>query len=240
MTFHPIFTIFLLIFSWLIWLLFKWRSWPRPSFSIMLICSTSIAIVYIKSLQGLEACLLNPLCDPIYLISLFPFLAEVSFWLIVLYLPISLATKPKIIFEHKKHWWLAIIIIALSTRQITTESSLFYLRTLSTLIDSDRVTMSIIYGFAMLIIIPWLIWLLFKISNSPRPALPTMLMYTISTANAFSRFYIEWSVCTHWRGCEVNFSLVPYLVDVVVWFILLYAIMKLIIRMENKGIRIGE
>ena len=233
MIFPPIFTIIFLIFSWLIWLLCKWRSWPRPSVSIMLVCSTSIASVYVKTLQGLEACLLNPLCDLLYLISLFPFLTKVSFWLIVLYLPIALATKPKIIFDHKKQWWLAIIIIALAARYITTDDSLLYLRILSTLIDSDRVTISIIYGFTMLILIPWLIWLLLKISDSLRPALPTMFMYSISTANAFSRFFIEWSICTHSRGCDVDFSLTPYLVDIVVWFILLYAIMKLITRTER-------
>ena len=86
------------------------------------------------------------------------------------------------------------------------------------------------------ILIPWLIWLLLDVVERPRPALPVMLIYSISAANASTRLWFQEYVCkgVFSRVCEVDFSLPMFLLEIVLWFIPLYALMKWISRLEKK------
>jgi hypothetical protein len=51
-----------LLGSWIIWVFLKWTSWPRPTLSMMLLYSISVAIEFVESVRELEACFAIELC----------------------------------------------------------------------------------------------------------------------------------------------------------------------------------
>ena len=220
-------------FCWLIWLLFKWRNWPRPNLSIMLLFTTSIGITYIQSWQGLNACLKNPSCDPDPSLPfvLFPLLAEVSFWLIALYVPVTLALKPKVIIDQRKNWWIVLLIVAFAIWHIFEFGPFSIIRELIyfNLIATDIFFYTVI-GFT----VPWIVWWFLGNVDCPRPSLQIMFIYSIAAINASTRLWVGEIMCniiSH--SCEVNFSLLLFAGEIALWFIPLYALMKLISRMER-------
>jgi hypothetical protein len=200
--------------------------------SILLLFSISIGITYIKSWQGLRACLNNPSCDPDPSLPfiLFPLLGEVSFWLIALYVPIALALNPVKLFKQNRNRWIALVVIALAIWRIVVMEPFDIFRdlTYSKLITTD------FYFYPVIgILIPWFIWLLLGMLERPRPALPIMIIYSLSVANASTRLWVQESLCTIIsRSCEVEFSLPLFIGEIALWFIPLYALMKLISRIE--------
>lgn len=239
-TIHPIWWLF---FSWLIWVLLRWRNWPRPSLSIMLMYSASIGIFLIRFWQSFNASLNNPNFDPILPIPFFllPFLAAVSFWLIVLYIPISLTLKPKKLFDQKRYWWITFLVLSLAAWHLLSEVSYSTIRALVYLFQnitySDLISTNIYFYPAMGLLIPLLIWLFLRVSEHSRPALPTISLYLISLVNASTMLWIEASACKAVINpsrnlCEVNFSLPLFLGEIALWFISLYAIVRLISRIE--------
>lgn len=212
-------------FSWLIWLLLRWRNWTRPTLSTMLIYSAAVGIFYINSSQKFEACI--ELCLPFF--SLFPFIAAVSFWFIVLYVPLALASKTQVISEQiKRNWWIAVLMIALAVWHIP-----FGMAGIVRFPENfDFITSAIFFYPAMAILLPWLFWLLLAFFSWSRPALSTMFIYSISAANATMRLWFETLV--YGRYSRDFFSLSLFLADVAVWFIAFYVLMKLIIRIERQ------
>lgn len=198
--------------------------------SVMLIYSASMGVFFIKSWQLLNSCRKDPLCDPDFSFSLFPFLAEVSFWLIVLYVPIALELKPRIIFNQRRNWWIALLVLTLAGWHIISEDFVAIVRGF---IYLDVITTDIFFYTLIGIFAPWFIWLLLGRIERPRPSLPTMLIYSISVTNASTRLWIEVSACKLAMNlCEVNFSLPLFLGKIALWFVPLYTLMKLISRVE--------
>jgi hypothetical protein len=99
---------------------------------------------------------------------------------------------------------------------------------------SNLITTDFYFYPVMGMLIPWFIWLLLGIFNRSRPALPDMLIYSISAANVATRLWAQEYICTFGmsRRCEVYFSLPLFLVEIALWFIPLYFLMKLIVRQE--------
>jgi hypothetical protein len=163
---------------------------------------------------------------------LFPLLGEISFWLIVLYLPIALTLKPVKLFEPKRNWLIALLAIALAIWYV------FYLEPFANIRDltyPNLITTDFYFYPVMSILVPWFIWLLLGRIERPRPALPTMIIYLISAANASTRLWVQESLCTIIsRSCEVYFSLLLFIGEIALWFIPLYALMKLISRIEIR------
>lgn len=204
-----------------------------PTISAMLIYSTAVGIFYIKSSQRFEACIRIEWCAPSF--SLFPFIAEVSFWFIVLYVPIVFASKPQAAFEQiKRNWWIAAPMIAFSVWHISVGVG-GAIRSLRYLGDFDLIACDIFFYPALGLLLPWLFWLLPKFFQLPGPALPTMLIYSVAAANASIRLWIE--AVRHGvvrYVCRGAFSLPLFLAEVVMWFIALYVLMKLTLRMERQ------
>ena len=232
----PLYPIWWLFLSWIIWLLLRWRNLSRPSVSIMLLYSTSIIIFFIKTWQGLNACI--ELCY--FDFSVFPFLAEVSFWFVVLYVPVSLALKPKFIFDRRKKWWISLLVTGLAIWHILSEESL---SRISDYIYFDLFTTDIFFYTALGIFVPWFIWWLLTKIERPRPSVAIMILYSISAINTSTRLWPAIYVCKFFRDvCDVDFSLPLFLLEVAIWFIPLYALMKLISRAEfgNTNIELVE
>jgi len=191
----------------------------------MLIYSTAVAIFYINSSQEFEACI--GLCFPSF--SLFPFIAAVSFWFIVLYVPIALASKTQVVSEQiRRNWWIALLMIALAVWHIP-----FGIAGIVRFPKNfDFITSDIFFYPAMAILLPWLFWLLLAFFSWPRPTLSTMVIYSISAANATIRLWFEALISGRYsRGF---FSLSLFLADVTVWFIAFYVLMKLTVRIEGQ------
>jgi hypothetical protein len=230
-TFPHLYPLWWLFFSWLIWFLFKRRNWPRPDVPIMLIYSTSIGIFFLKDLQGYMTCI--ELCVPYF--SLFPFIVEVSFWSFVLYIIISLAIKPGKLFEQKKNWWISFVAV-LAISLLLKEEAVAEFRSLPFAIRDltyfDLITKDIYFYPVMGMFVPWFIWLLLEIFERSRPALPTMLIYSLSVASVTTRLWVRVDMCGTGTPCVVYFSLPLYLGEIALWFIPLYLLMKLIVRQE--------
>jgi hypothetical protein len=199
----------------------------------MLLFSTAVGISYIKSWQHLRTCLNHPTCDPdpslpFVLILL---LGEISFWLIILYVPIALTLKPVKLFEQKRSLWIVLLVIALAVWNIL-ETQPFSI--LGDLTYSNLITTDFYFYPVMGMLIPWFIWLLLGFFNRYWLALQTMLIYSISVANVATRLWEQEYVCTFMiRRCEVSFSLPLFIGEIALWFIPLYALMKLISRIEK-------
>lgn len=212
---------------------------PRPSMSIMLMYLTSIGISFIRSWQSFKASSNNPLFDPVLPVPflLLPFLATVSFWLIVLYVPIVLALKPKKLFDQKRYWWIALLVLSLAVWHLLSEESVSDIRpvvySFRDLTYSDLISTNIYFYPVIGLLIPLLIWLFLGIIERSRPALPTIIVYLISLANASTMLWIEAYVCRIAGNlCEVNFSFPSFLGEIALWFITLYALIRLISRIE--------
>jgi hypothetical protein len=222
-----------LFFSWLIWSLLKRRHWPRPSVSIMLIYSTSTGIFFLRNLQGYVNCI--ELCVPYF--SLFSFIVEVSFWSVVLYIPISLAIKPGKLLEQKKNWCI-IFLVALGVGLILSEESVYEFRSLPFAIRDltyfDLISKDIYFYPVMGMLVPWFIWLLLGIFERSRPNLSIMLIYSLSLASITTRLWVRDEMCKMGNLCVVNFSLPLFVGEFALWFVPLYALMKLISRIEIR------
>ena len=168
------------------------------------------------------------LCAPPF--PLLPFLAAVSFWLIVLYVPIMLALKPQTVFEQiRRKWWIAFPILALAVGHVFVGT----VEIIRSLENFDLIASDIFFYLAMVVLLPWLFWLLLKFFRWPEPTLLTMFIYSIAVTNAAFRLWIEgiiYSVVS-----KVTFSVPLFLGEVAMWFVALYVLMKLILRIERQG-----
>jgi len=215
-----------LIFSWLIWLALRWRNWTRPSVPIMLVYSMSVGIFYIKSRQALNGCI--ELCAPSFFV--FPFIAAVSFWFLVLYIPIVLTLKPRTLFEQvRRNWWIAFPVIAFAAWHF----SVAILGIICSLDYSPFIRLGIFSDFlfypVLIILLSWLFWLLLPVFQLPTPTFLTMFAFSIAVLNAFIRIWMNAIL-----NDRVTFSLPLFLLDVMIWFISLYGLTKLVLRMERQ------
>ncbi len=194
----------------------------------MFIYSVSVGIFYIKSWQAFRACMRFELCAPSF--SLLPFLAAISFWLIVLYVPIMLALKPQTVFEQiRGKWWIAFPILALAIGHGLVRT----VEVIHSLENFDLIASDIFFCLAMVVLLPWFFLLLLKFFRWSEPTLLTMFIYSIAVTNAAFRPWVEgiiYSVVS-----KVTFSVPLFLGEVVMWFVALYILMKLILRMERQG-----
>ncbi|HLO31151.1 MAG TPA: hypothetical protein VK249_18525 [Anaerolineales bacterium] len=88
-------------------------------------------------------------------------------------------------------------------------------------------------GFILLL--GWLIWLILKVCQWPRPNLSTMLIYTVSVGIALSLNLPRIRVCTALAGfCTNPLIWQRFLLDIAVWFIVVYLVMKSISRMDRN------
>jgi hypothetical protein len=195
----------------------------------MLIYSAAVGIFYIRYWQGVNTALKVELVDTSFL--LLRFLAGVSFWYIVLYVPIALALKPKSIFDQRRNWWIALLVLALAVWYLVSPESLALI---SDFIYFDLIITDIFVYTILGIFFPWFIWWLLGKIERPRPSLPIIILYSISAAIVSTRLWDEIFACKLVRYvCEVRFSLPLFLVEVALWFIPLYALLKLISRIER-------
>ena len=229
LTFPLHYLVWWFFFSWLIWLLLRWRNWQRPTVSMMLIYSISGAIFYIKSWQFPRECI--EFCIPTF--SVLPFIASVSFWFIVLYVPIALASKTQAVFEQiRRNWWITLLMIALAVWHIS-----FGLADIKRLLENfDTIASGLFSDLffypAMVILLSWLFWLGLTFLLWPRPTLSTMFIYSIAVANASIRLWVD--ALASRRYSPDFFSLSLFLSELVVWFIVLYVFLKLTIRTERQ------
>ena len=92
MTYGPFFTAFLLVLSWLIWILLKRFYRRRPAFSTMLIYSVSIVLAFIRYHLEVLGCLRSVhYCEVPF--SNLMFIFETILWFLVLYVPIKLISR---------------------------------------------------------------------------------------------------------------------------------------------------
>ena len=227
-----------LIFTWIIWLLLKWRNWPRPSMSVMLIYSTAVVIFDIRYWQGINTALKVELVDTSF--SLLRLLAGVSFWFVLLYVPVALTLKPKSIFDQRKYWWIALLILSLSVWHIVSPESLSLI---SDFIYFDLIITKIFLYTLLMIFVPWIIWWFIGKIEQPWPSLPIMLLYSISATIVSARFWDETFACKLVRyACKVDFSLPLFLAEIALWFLPLYALLKLVLKVEsgNKPVELAE
>jgi hypothetical protein len=216
-------------FSWVIWLLLRWRNWPRPTIAIMLIYSATVGIFYANSLQRFEACI--ELCLPFF--SVLPFIGAISFWFIVLYIPIALASKKQAISEQiRRNWWTAFLLIAFAVWHISV--GLAYINGLLEISDSiaSGIFSDSFFYPAMAILLPWLFWLVLPFFPWPRPTLSTMLIYSISVANVAIRLSLD--ALASGRYSPGFFSLSLFLSELAAWFTALYVLLKLTVRVERQ------
>ena len=80
----------------------------------------------------------------------------------------------------------------------------------------------------------WLIWLLLKWTPVARPHLPVMLIYSVAVLIQFVKSFRELEACLVIDLCAPYFSLLWFVADVACWFLVLYALMKWILRMEQN------
>ena len=79
----------------------------------------------------------------------------------------------------------------------------------------------------------WLIWLFLRWMPGARPTLPIMLLYSIAVLIRFVKSYRELGACFIIELCVPDFSLFWFVVEVAFWFLVLYVLMKWILRMEQ-------
>jgi hypothetical protein len=198
----------------------------------MLIYSLSVAMFYFKSWQypSLGECL--EFCIPIFFAL--PFIASVSFWFIVLYVPIALASKTQAVFEQiRRNWWIILLILALAVWHIS-----FRLADINRLLKNfDSIALglfsNIFFYPAMIILLSWLLWLVLTFFPWPRPSLSTMLIYSIAVANASSALWVD--ALASRRHSPDSFSLSWFLSELIPWFIALYVFLKLTMRIERQA-----
>lgn len=80
----------------------------------------------------------------------------------------------------------------------------------------------------------WLIWLCLKWTPRVRPTLSIMLLYSVGVLIRFVKSFRELGACFIIDLCAPYFSLFWFLVEVVFWFVILYVLMKWILRMEQN------
>jgi hypothetical protein len=233
---ESLYPIWWLFFSWVIWLLLRWRNWPRPRLSVMLIYSAAIIIFFIRDWQGYISAFKVELV--IISFSLVRFLAGVSFWSIILYVPVALTLKPKIIFDPRRYWWIALLVLAFPVWYLAHQSPAL----IGYFIYFDMITTDIFFYTLLGFFVPWFIWLLLGRIERPRPSVPIMILYSISAAIVFARLWDEAYVCKMVSWCEFDFSLPLFMVEVALWFIPLFVLLKLISRVEsgNKFVELAE
>lgn len=216
---HPVyFPILWLSFSWLIWSLLKLRHWPRPTLSIMLIYSAAVMITVVRSWQRIQSCLKIELCYPTF--SLLQFVAEVSFWFMVLYVSIVTTLKIKTMFRQNRNWWLALSLIAFAIWHLSIEFMGI------THFSSELIASGIVFHTMSWLFFPWLIWLLLKACQLPRPATSIMIIYSVSAGITTIRFWSDAILCENYvRSCRAIFLLPSFLSEVALWFITLYILM---------------
>ena len=219
-----------LLFSWVIWLVLKWRNWVRPTLLIMLLYSIAVGIFYIKSWQSLLACMRIELCAPTF--SIFPFIAAVSFWMVVLYFPITGTLQSGAISQQvRKSWWIVLPVVVLAIWHISLVSA----GIIRSLQDSNLIASEILFYPVMTILVAWLLWFLLPIFHLPTPTLPTMFLYSISVANASTRLWVNAIVCTLVAyDCETIFSFPLFLAEIIIWFIALFVLMKLTLTIVRQ------
>lgn len=90
-----------------------------------------------------------------------------------------------------------------------------------------------------LFLLSWLIWVLLKLFHRRRPAFSTMFIYSISVAVAFIRYRLQVLACLRLENyCEVPFSIPLFILEVALWFLVLYILMRLVLRAmksDRKG-----
>ena len=88
--------------------------------------------------------------------------------------------------------------------------------------------------------IGWSTWLILKVCQWPRPRLSTMLIYTVSVAIAFDLQLPMMRICGFYVTIFKDRSFCPsppwhrFFSDAVVWFIVIYIVMKLISRINQR------
>lgn len=217
-----------LIFSWLIWLVLKLFERTRPATSIMLIYSTSVGITFVRGLQEMRACIRIELCYPNF--DLLLFLAEVAFWFIILFVTNNL--YPKKFFVYGKDRWVGLALAAFATWYLFTESY--------KLISLPRVSISanIIRQTVFWLFLPWLIWLFFRIWQTPKSYVQIMLVYSVSLILTATRLWYATMVACVWSGmyCQETFSLTSFLTETSLWFIPLYALSLWVSKIESPNL----
>lgn len=217
-----------LLFSWLLWLLLiKLKIWSHLTLSMMLVYSASILVVFFRSWHEISVCLKIELCYPSF--SLLQFLPEIAFWLIILYWSIIPASKLRMTVKQPQNRWIIILLCILAIWHILAEFlRLFYL--------SHALTSSNILLFStLLLLVPWVVWMLLKIGNWIRPNVSAMMVYTASAMITIIRLWDSVIICeNHMEYCQEIFSLSSFLTEIVIWFISLYTLMKLVSKMEGK------
>jgi len=214
-----------LFFSWMVWLSLKLFKKTRPTASIMLIYSAAVSIVFVRGLQKFEACMRIELCAPYF--ELFPFLAEVAFWFVILCASITL--QPGAILKSGKHGWLGLLAVELGAWQFIVE--------LIGIINSLKTEAGVGIALQTLILwllIPWLFWMLFiGLWQSPQPTARIMLMYSVSAILTCIRFSYDAMIDPE------SFSLISFLTQTVYWFVPLYALLKLVSKIETGNISLA-
>jgi len=218
-----------LIFSWLIWLFLKLFKWARPTPPTMLIYSAAVIIVFIRDWQEITACMKIELCYQSF--ELLSFLAEVAFWFIVLYASITL--NPGKILKSGKYGWLGILVIVFGIWYVITES-IKITNSLKTPLGVEISILTIILG----LLIPWLFWVLFiGLWRLSRSSTQIMLIYSVSVVLTFIRFLNDamlntWACELYGMYCQEEI-LTSFLTEVIVWFLPLYALLKLVSKTGN-------
>jgi hypothetical protein len=80
----------------------------------------------------------------------------------------------------------------------------------------------------------WLIWLFLKWTPVARPTLPIMLLYSVAVLIRFVKSFRELGACFIIELCAPYFSLFWFVVEVAFWFLVLYVLMKWILKMEQN------
>ena len=97
----------------------------------------------------------------------------------------------------------------------------------------EQVTYPLIYPIWWLLG-SWLIWLFLKLTPRARPTLPIMLIYSVAVLIKFVKSFRELGACFIIELCAPHFSLFWFVVEVAFWFVVLYALMKWILKMEQN------
>src|SRR6266542_335696 len=89
----------------------------------------------------------------------------------------------------------------------------------------------------------WLVWLILKVCQWPRPSLPTMLIYSVSVAIALDLQLPTMRVCGAFIEMFGDKRLCPdapwqrFFSDNLLWFVVIYVVMKLISRINRNQYR---
>ena len=90
---------------------------------------------------------------------------------------------------------------------------------------------------AFLLVLSWFIWILLRRFHKRHPALSTMLIYSVSIAFAFIRYWLNVLGCLRLVNyCEVPFSNSMFIFEIVLWFLALSLLMKLIVRVSRPAV----